>query len=248
MVRTTAAMVDKRLTLSPSLPFSIGSKPLPVAAALQLLHSTSFVDEKKSQMFDPDVLRAVRGMFPSGKAYSFDMFASTAVGTGSAAYIASTLSISPAVVSYAEWPALAALFDEVKLVKASLLFIPLVGSDGQTFTSATATKVLLSAIICGANHDNINTSPASYAAVGRLAKSANVIRCIGDTSGQSSVFTLTPAKGLVWARTATPAILDPPSGVLGSFDLASDATTNLSMTTVYYKNTLRTTIVLRNRS
>jgi len=225
---------------------SIGTPP--VERALALLQSTSFLDEKKAQIFDADVVAAMRGLFPAGKAYSFDMFASTQVGTGASAFVNQALAISPAVVTYSEWASLASLFDEVRLMKAQVLFIPMVGSDGQNLSSATAAKTLMSAFICGANHDNISTSPASYAAVGRLAKSANVVRCIGDTSGQSSVFHLKALSGLGWARTVTPAVQDPPAGILGSFDLASDTTSSLSVTTVYYKNVLRTTVWLRNRA
>jgi hypothetical protein len=219
----------------------------PLERALSLLNATAFIDEKKVQMFDQDVLRAMRGLFPAGKVYSFDMFASTSVGTGSATYIATTLSISPAVVSYSEWSALSALFDEVRLVRSALAFLPLVGSNGQNMGSGSSGQLAISAIICGVNHDNISTSPATYAAVGRLAKSAHVIRCVGDTTG-AVTFTCRPMRGLGWARVVTPAVQDPPAGVLGSFDLASDPSTPLSMTSVYYKNTLRTTLAFRNRA
>jgi hypothetical protein len=184
-------------------------------------------------------------MFPAGKEYQFDLFANTSVGTGTLTSIFTTLAISPAVVSYAEWPALSALFDEVRLVRAQLEFTPLVGSDGQSLTASTATKVPVTLAICGANHDNISTAPTGIAAVGRLAGSQQVIRCVGDTTAQS-IFTLRRGKSLGYARTATPAVLDPPAGVLGSFDLATDSGA-LAMNTVYWRNTLRLTITLRNR-
>jgi len=234
--------------LPPSPSFSFGAVSPPIERAVALLQSTSFVDEKKQQIFDTDVLRAMRGLFPAGKGYQFDMVAFTSIGTPAATFIASTLPISPAVATYSEWASLASLFDEVKLVKASLLFLPMVGSDGQSLASSTATKVTVSAFVCGVNHDNISTSPASYAAVARLAKSANIVRCIGDTAGATSVMSFRAPRGLVWARTVTPAIQDPPAGVLGSFDFASDPSSVLNGTTVYYKNTLRTTVMLRNRA
>jgi len=255
-VRTTSpsgrVRADRRKKRVPplpqSLPLSFGAISPPLTSALRLLQSTSYMDEKKQQIFDVDVLRAMRGLFPAGKEYHFDMVAFTSIGTGSASYIASTLPISPAVATYSEWASLASLFDECKLVHAALLFIPLVGSDGQSFASATAAKVTLSAMVCGVNHDNISSSPASYAAVARLAKSANVIRCVGDTSGTVATLSFSAPRGLVWARTVTPAVQDPPAGVLGSFDFASDPSSPLSMTTVYYKNTLRCTVALRNRA
>jgi hypothetical protein len=241
-------MFEMKAPLPTPMSFSVGLVSPPLERALALLQSTSFLDEKKVTMFDADVLHAMRGLFPAGKEYKFDMVAFTSIGTGSATYIASTLPISPAVATYSEWASLASLFDEVRLVRASLLFIPLVGSDGQSLVSSSATKVTLSAMVCGVNHDNISSSPASYAAVARLAKSANIIRCIGDTAGTSATLSFKAPRGLVWARTVTPAVQDPPAGVLGSFDFASDPSSVLSMTTVYYKNTLRCTVALRNRA
>jgi len=217
-----------------------------VPHALALLSSTGFSDEKKGMLYDQDVLKAMRGMFPAGKEYRFDMFANTSVGTGSVATILTALAISPAVVSYQEWTALASLFDEVRLVRAQLEFIPCVGSDGQNLLSSTAAKLPVTAIVCGANHNNISTLPASFVAVARLAKAAQVIRTVGDTRGQS-IFTLKPGKGLGWARTVTPAVIDPPAGVLGSFDLATDSA-SLSMNVVYYRNMLRCVVSLRNRA
>jgi hypothetical protein len=234
------------VVLSRSPSFSYCTLTAPVERALTLLHATSFLDEKKQQVFDPDVLRAMRGLFPAGKAYQFDMFANTSIGTPAATFILSTLPISPAVATYAEWASLAALFDEVKLVRAALNFLPNVGSDGQALSAGSSVNQPVSAFLCGVNHDNISSSPASYAAVGRLASSANVIRCIGD-KGQS-IFTFRAPSGLLWARTVTPAVQDPPAGVLGSFDFASDPTTSLIAASIYYKNTLRTTVMLRNRA
>jgi hypothetical protein len=246
-LRYAKASIAPALSLVRMPSKSFGVVPPPVEKALSLLRATSFSDEKKQPVFDADVLGAMRGMFAASKQYKFDLFANTSVGTGSSADILTTLSISPAVVSYSEWSLLAALFDEVKLVRAMLEFIPMVGSDGQSFTTSTSTKVMLSAMVCGANHDNISTLPASYAAVGRLAKSTTVVRCCGDRSGAYTIF-LSPSPGLGWARTATPAVLDPPAGCIGSFDLASDPSSNLSTTTIYYKNILRLCVILRNRN
>jgi hypothetical protein len=254
--RTAGAMVPVRLVrgdhsflpLLPSPSFSVGVVSPPLDRAIALLQSTSFVDEKKQQIFDADVLRAMRGLFPAGKAYQFDMVAFTSIGTPSATFIASTLPISPAVATYSEWASLASLFDEVKLVKAKLLFMPMVGSNGQSLASSTSTMVTVSAFVCGVNHDNISSSPASYAAVARLAKSANVVRCVGDTAGTVTTMSFSAPRGLIWARTVTPAVQDPPAGVLGSFDFASDPASVLNVTTVYYKNMLRTTVALRNRA
>jgi len=222
--------------------------PDQLGAAVNALHLTAFSDEKKVQHFDTEVLTAMRGMFAPGKEYRFDMFAFTSVGSNSSGQIIQAIAISPGVASYAEWPALSALFDEVKLLKSRIEFIPQVGDNGQALEIGGSTPTLLanSANLCGANYTNISTAPASYSAVGRLARSAQVARTVGDLTGLR-VFTLEQKKDLPFARTVTPAVQDPPAGVLGSFDIATDGPF-LTASTYYYRVVLRTTVVLRNRA
>jgi hypothetical protein len=222
--------------------------PIRRASAMLLNNVVSYGDEKSPPVFDPKVLETIHGigMFPPGKVYKFDMFANTSIGTAAVGIILQSLSISPAVVSYAEWATLSALFDECKLVRAQLEFIPLIGSDGQNLSSTTATNLQQSTFICGLNYTNISTAPASFAAVGRLAHSSQVIRTIADSNGQS-VFTMHAARSLPYARVAVPAVSDPPAGMLGSFDVATDVNT-LTPTTTYYRNILRTTVALRMRA
>lgn len=226
----------------------------PLLAALALIGATS-VEAKSSPseirtgapavrtVLDPGALAMARSMFPAGKIYYFDLFASTSIGSTGLGAMTGTLSISPAVVSYAEWPALSALFDEVCLVRAAVNLRPQVGADGQDLNSTTAQKSIVNGFLMGANLNNISTAPASYTAVGRLARSAEMTRTISDR-GASSLYMYAP-EGRPWADTTTPAVQSPPAGMLGAFDYSVSAAVTNSRT--YYIADLRVTVALRVR-
>jgi len=60
------------------------------------------------------------------------------------------------------------------------------------------------------------------------------------------MMTFIPPADRDWASTVTPAVQSPPSGVLGSFDIASGGA--LTPATIYYTVVLRVTVALRNRA
>jgi hypothetical protein len=212
-----------------------------------ILNNSIETKDPRKPVLDLDVVAAFRSMFPAGKTYRFDMVTETRVGADGSGSMTQTLSISPAVVSYNEWPALSALFDEVKLVSSKVIFIPLVGSDGSGLTgAAVAVRPIIGAVACGPNYNNISTGPSGYVGVLRLAESVNILRLAGENL--PGVVMLKPRTDLPYARTSTPAILDPPCGVLGSFDVAQQGGVALTPSFVYYSNVLRTTVVLRNRA
>jgi hypothetical protein len=231
----------KRNVVPPPLSLSMDA----ISVAVQGLRNNSY-ETKDGPVFDSSVIAAFRGMFAAGKEYRFDLVVSTSVGSTAGGVILQTLAISPAVVSYQEWPALSALFDECNLIESRLLFQTQVGSDGSNLAIAGAvTDLAVHAVCCGPNLENISTTPTSYAAVLRLAGAVQVQRCVSDTSGVTVVKFRCP-KNRLWASTVTPATQSPPAGILGSFDLAAQTTVTTS--TVYYENVLRTAIVFRNRS
>jgi hypothetical protein len=172
------------------------------------------------------------------------MFASTAIASTTSGVLTQTIAISPTVVSYAEWPALSALFDECKLVRSACTLRPLAGSNGQNMSLTTVAILQTNDVIMGPNHNNISTAPASYAAVARLADSEHVARTVGDR-GAESIY-LWPHPELDWATTLVPTVASPPAGVLGSFDISSAA--GVSGAQTYYNVVLRTSVVFRNRA
>jgi len=202
------------------------------------------VDTKEGSIFSATALAFVRSMFPAGKEYRFDMVASTTVGTNASGSLQQALAFSPAVVSYQEWAALSALFEEVVLIRAQCSFLPLIGSDGQILTTTTASKAMVNDVVVGANPDNISTAP-SFSSVIRLAKSVSLARTIADISGPTMI-SYRPPPDRPYARTATPAVQDPPAGMVGSFDIAN--ATALTVSIPYYSNVLRVVVSLRNRS
>jgi len=68
---------------------------------------------------DPKVVAAMRSFFPSGKIYDFRLAQQVVpYGTDGAGNMLVTVAFSPAVGTFPEWASLAALFDEVNLVRA----------------------------------------------------------------------------------------------------------------------------------
>jgi hypothetical protein len=195
-------------------------------------------------LYDPEVLAMARGLFPPGKEYQFDLVATTTLGTTAGGVLNQTIAFSPAVTTYNEYASLAALFDEVVLRRAALQFLPTVGSNGTVLTAAGGAQVIINGVACGYNSDNISTSPASYAAVVRLAKSANIARCIADHSGVTTMKVVI-VRNRPWASTSTPAVASPPAGCVGTFDVANAI--NMSNSTTYYVATLRSTMRFRMR-
>jgi hypothetical protein len=207
----------------------------PVQTAVSSLMNSS-MESKTGIVFDADVLKLARGMFPPGKEYRFDMFAASALGTVGSGALLNTLPFSPSVTTFSEWTALSALFEEVMLLRVSASFQPYSAASGIAAFGA----------VVAPNPNNISSAPLSYTAVGRLPHSVALTRSIADLSGVQSITYHRKHGDLPWAQTSTPAVLSPPSGCLGSFDVAFSA--NATPSTVYYWVAMYETVVLRNRS
>ncbi len=196
--------------------------------------------------FEPSALAVVRGMFPPGKQYQFELVLhSRLTSSGAGAYL-QFIPFSPGVASYEEWGALSALFEEVRLDHAEAVLTPQVGSNGQNLESAAAAGVITQAMIIAPNPTNLSSSPTSYSNVTRLAGSRQLAQRVGDDARTQCTSIAFKPQARPFARTAAPATADPPAGCLGSFDIAnSDA---LSFTTTYHLVTMRLRVTLRNRS
>jgi len=185
----------------------------------------------------------LRGSFGS-QTYRFVLTASTALTSTGAGSFLLFIPLSPAVNSYYEWPALSALFDECKLVKAELTIRPNVGSNGQNLGSAALAFVLVNDVWAGYDCQNINTAPASYASVLRLQGSKPLQRVAGEQPLKAQMI-VRPPKGHLWATTAVPAVQSPPSGILGSYSFGNASV--MSINTSYYSTVLKVTCDLRCR-
>jgi hypothetical protein len=226
-----------------SLTTPLSSLRTSVSQAIAAVERTSFSDGKAVTL-DAEVVAAMRGMFPPGKVYRFDMVANTTIGASSSGAILQAISISPAVASYGEYSSLASIFDEIRLVTAEMELIPAANSDGLSLVS-TGTALPLTAIACGVDYTNITSAPTGYNNVLRLPWSANVARTSDDLTG-SRVFKMIAPKSLPFARVANPAIQDPVAGCVGAFMVAGSGTA-FTPNAIYYTVTLRCVVELRNR-
>jgi hypothetical protein len=204
-------------------------------------------DELKERKQDPMVdlklsLNAVMKSALGRRSYRFYLTAVTTVGSDGAGVMRQALSISPATTTYQEWSGLASLFDEVMWIGSELCLRPQGGSNGQNMNSAGG-QLVQNDVWCGFDYENVSTAPVSFAAVVRLEGSQPIQRVVSD-KGTMTIKARNRAK-MGFARTVTPAVQDPPAGVLGSFSIANAFT--LTASTVYYYATLRTIVELRCR-
>jgi len=151
-------------------------------------------------VYPPELVLALRGMFPSTRVYEFQLHqvltVQTSVGLSTLGFVA----ISPSVASYGEWTALAALFDEVHAVSTSINWVP---------TTAQSIPMMLAV-----DEQNLSTDPSSYLSVYRLAGSRNWDHQYGDNGSgihrQRHKFTTR-----LWCTTAVPYSTSPIGGMIG---------------------------------
>jgi len=78
-------------------------------------------DSSVKVQYPPELLQGLRGLFRAGHEYTFRIHASGNWATsGGGVFAPQTADWSPAVTTFSEWTALAALFDECKLKRSTL--------------------------------------------------------------------------------------------------------------------------------
>lgn len=75
---------------------------------------------KTEIIYPKEILAAMKGMFGAGKAYRFEIHTSLTLASIGGGVFNLTLSWNPGSQTYSEWTALAALFDEVLLIRSHL--------------------------------------------------------------------------------------------------------------------------------
>jgi len=165
------------------------------------------------QIFAPEIVAALRGMFNSRRTYDFQIHTAFTLTTSAAGAMLDISPISPASTSYYEWAALAALFDEVKAVSSTVEIC--------AFSSVGSVGALLPlALVLAVDEQNINTAVSSYTAVQRLAGSRTFCLPYGDAGSGRHVHSHVFASR-AWANTATPATQSPIGGMVGSWSMAN---------------------------
>jgi hypothetical protein len=190
-----------------------------------------------STVYNQDVLAVMRGLFGSSKEYRFQMHFVSALTTTAGGALLGTLSLSPSVSSYAEWTALAGLFDEVKAYGSSVTFL-------STNAPASATTAFEMPMTIAPNHVNLSTAPASTLAVVRLAESNsfNSTLCVKPHVQHAEY----RDSERLWCITGTPYSQSPLGGCIGSWDYGNHSVGGGS--TQYFSVIVRLFIKLRCRA
>jgi hypothetical protein len=188
--------------------------------------------------YPPELLRGMRGLFPATKNYDFMIHSSATVASTSGGVINGLFAWNPSVGSYSEWSALAALFDEVRLLSSHLTWTTAFGPT----SSAIVTQVSLAP-----DFDSNGSAPSGFTAVSRLAESVEFsVASNLNSTGSSTLKKLVHVPRRPYARTAVAGTSDPPSGCLGQWSWASAIVTTPSINYAFL--VVRNIVRLRNRA
>jgi len=181
--------------------------------------------DEKSSAFAPEVLEFARSLFSADRTYKFRVTYNSYFATSGSGVINGAISFSPSVVSFAEWSCLSALFDEVRLRTCKV-----------TLTGATNNSASAVAIAIASNWANTSSAPSGPTAVLRLPDSEILNSYFMSHSTSPGVFVKTVKSPIkVWAETATPAVVSPPAGCLGTFDIVGlNSSSSFSIPYFYY--------------
>jgi hypothetical protein len=191
-----------------------------------------------SVSYPRELVQAARGLFKAGKQYSFEIHASSNLASNGAGSLNQTISWSPSTTTFAEWSALAALFDEVKLSKAHI--------DITSAFGPTSTAIIVQMIVAP-DATTISGSTPSYTVVQRIAES-EVFHCYQMARATPGRFEKTfrvPSRD--WATTAAPAGASGMiAGCLGHWAFASNIAGTVSINYIFVA--LRHLVHLRLRA
>ncbi len=189
--------------------------------------------------YPKELVAAARGLFKANKVYPFEIHAASNLASNGAGSVNQTVSWSPSTTTFAEWTALAALFDEVKLTKAHI--------DITSAFGPSSTAIVIQMIIAP-DFTTASGSTPSYTTVQRLAES-EVFHCAWmggpGAPGRLSKTARVPSRD--WATTAAPTGASGMiSGCLGHWAFASNIAGTVSINYIFVA--LRTLVHLRLRA
>lgn len=186
--------------------------------------------------FPRELLAMGQSLFPAGRTYDFEIHAAGNIASSGAGALAGQIDWNPGVTTFSEWSALAALFNEVKIVRSQLDITSAFGPS----STAIAVQIML------APNPNASTA-ATYTPVQRLPES-EPFHCawVGKTGTGLLTRKHTIPSGRLYAVTSSPAVQSPPSGCWGVWNYASNIAGTVSINYFFYamKNVVR----LRNRA
>lgn len=206
-----------------------------IGVAVSGLRNNELKSRGEDVGYPKELVTAFRGMFGANKEYSFEIRFVSALSTTSGGALLTALALSPSVSSYAEWSALAALFDEVKAIRTTLT---LIGTNGAADNSGAYEMPVQ--IAC--DHVNLSSNPASTLAVVRLAGS----RSMYSTKDTAPKVLKARLPGRLWCISGTPYSQSPLGGCIGTWSIG-----NFSIgagSTQYFSTVTRLYIKLRCRA
>jgi len=218
----------------------------PVMTAVRSLQNNemkTYVEEgrfgtpKLSITYPPELVAGMRGLFSSSRTYDFQLHASGTIASTGGGVINTRISWDSSVVSYAEWTALAALFDEVKGITAQ---VDITSAFGPTSTA------IITQIMIAPDRDGVSGSAPTYTVTQRLAESEPFH--IYLMAGKPGVFTKVHKIGSrPFATTAVPGgASGTPAGMIGQFSVASNIVTTATINCLFWA--LKTRARFRNRA
>jgi hypothetical protein len=159
--------------------------------------------------YPEELVAAFRGLFGSGKTYDFQLHnVSTQTSTAGGGLLGS-ITVNPAVTSFAEWSALSSLFDEVKGISSSLDVLSLLHSSASGGGMADMVMAFDETLLA-------SSAPASVLSVFRLAESKTFVMQAG-TAGSYRHRQMRRFVPRAYAVITTPATVAPFSGLNGAW-------------------------------
>jgi len=191
-----------------------------VQLAVVALHNTAALrssDDSKLpvRVFDASVLAVMRSLFKSTKEYDFklNVTASLPIASSAAGSLLANLAWSPLTTVPIEYAALAALFDETKLVRARMV---ITSAFGPTSTA------IVTPIAIAPDYSNVGVTP-TFALVLRLPE-VRVLHPYLLTQGQGElVLNASIPKSRAWCITSAPSTASPiPAGWCGQWSFGNE--------------------------
>jgi len=189
--------------------------------AVDMLHNNAIrVTETKGAIsevkvaFPKELVAMARGLFPANKHYDFQIHMSLTLPTIAGGVFNTQQNWSPGVTTFAEWAALSALFDEVKLISVRM--------DLTSAFGPTSTAIVFQVVTAPDRIGSTGATP-TYTATQRLAES-EVLHPY-TMAAKPGVFTKIHRlnRDRPYASISTPAGASGiPSGCLGQWSFASN--------------------------
>lgn len=214
------------------------SPALTLQDAVSALHNneTKCINEVKTKngilmdivvSYPTELVAAMRGLFGAGREYDFQIHYITTQTSDGGGGLLGSITINPAVTSFSEWTALAALFDEVKAKSSKIEFLTL--ND-----SATTGGALADMVMAFDEQAIASSAPASVLSVFRLAGARTWVmdKGVGGSGRQTISRTMTSRS---WCSTVTPATASPIGGMAGRWSFGNSGlfAVSTAVATVY---------------